>query len=54
MMKDMQENRASWINFPSLCVAHRYHVVAESGEPVAQEVGGVMDLAADPAFPRPE
>ena len=50
----MQENRASWINFLSLCVAHRYHVVTESGEPVAQEVGEVLDLAADPTFPPPE
>jgi hypothetical protein len=54
IMKDMQENRASWTNFLSLRAAHRYHVVTESGEPVAQEVGEVMDLEADPAFPPPE
>ena len=54
IMKDVQENRASWINFLSLRAAHRYRVVTESGEPVAQEVGEVMDLEADPAFPPPE
>lgn len=54
IMKDVQDNRASWINFLSLRAAHRYHVVTESGEPVAQEVGEVMDLEADPAFPPPE
>ena len=54
IMMDMQENRTSWINFLSLRAAHRYRVVTESGEPVVQEVGEVMDLAADPAFPPPE
>jgi len=54
IMKDMQENRASWINFLSLRAAHRYRVVTESGEPVAQEVGEVMEIAADPTFPPPE
>jgi hypothetical protein len=54
IMKDMQENRASWINFLSLRAAHRYRVITESGEPVVQEVGEVMDLAADPTFPPPE
>ena len=54
IMKDMQENRASWINFLSLRAAHRYRVITESGEPVEQEVEEVMDLAADPTFPPPE
>ena len=54
IMKDMQENRTSWINFLSLRAAHRYRVVTESGEPAAQEVGEVMDLEVDPTFPPPE
>jgi len=54
MMKDMQGNRASWINFLPLRAAHRYHIVTESGEPVAREVGEVMDLAADHTFPPSE
>ena len=54
IMKDMQENRPSWINFLSLRAAHRYRVVMESGEPVAQEVVEVLDLAADPTLPPPE
>jgi len=53
-MKDMQENRASWINLVSLRAAHRYRVVTEPGELVAQEVGEVMDVAADPIFPPPD
>ena len=53
-MKDMQENRASWINFLSLRAAHRYRVVTESREPVAQEVGEVMEIVVDPTFPPPE
>jgi len=54
IMKDMQENRASWINSLSLRAVNRYRVVAESGEPVAQGVGEVMDVAADPTFPPPD
>jgi len=54
IMKDMQENRTSWINFLSLRVVHRYRVVTESGEPVAQDVGEVMGVTADPTFPPPE
>jgi len=54
IMKDMQENRTSWINSLSLRAVHRYRVVAESGEPVVQEVGEFMDLAADPTFPLPD
>jgi len=53
-MKDMQENRASWIKFLSIRAAHRYRVVTESREPVAQEVGEVMEIAVDPTFPPPE
>jgi len=53
-MKDMQENRASWIKFLSIRAAHRYRVVTESGEPVAQEVGEVMEIAVDPTFPPPD
>jgi len=53
-MKDMQENRTSWINFLSLRATHRYRVVTGSGEPVAQEVGEVMEIAVDPTFPPPE
>ena len=54
IMKDMQDNRASWVSFLSLRAAHGYRVITESGEPVAPEVGEVIDLEADPAFPPPE
>ena len=54
IMKDMQENRASWVSFLSLRAAHGYRVITESGEPVVQEVAEVIDLEADPAFPPPE
>ena len=53
-MKDMQENRASWVNFLSLRAVHRCRAVAESGESVAQDVGEVMEIAANPTFPPPE
>ena len=54
IMKDMQENRAGWMSFLSLRAAHGYRVITESGEPVVPEVGEVIDLEADPAFPPPE
>jgi hypothetical protein len=54
IMKDIQDNRASWTSFLSLRAAHGYRVITESGEPVVQEVGEVMDLEADPDFPPAE
>jgi len=54
IMKDVHENRASWMSFLSLRAAHGYRVVTESGEPVVPEVEEHMDLEADPAFPPPE